>query len=379
MVDVGARRKATFIEELIARLEQHGIHRITQQDSDDNDDELPWTTYKMQGNPDREEPVDENNLDREPYYYQCVVCCKDLSEVSTIASSFSTLEDLHYHCGTAQHREATSFMSHPDSLATLHQEPQMDTQQYTSVFVNGHRLLISRSPGGGGMFYPLPHEADAEQRLQGTSDGGQVKSMWPPCVSSTFWYSPQQHLSPGCYQHVRIRAGARRNMIESPRGLLQCEHIPWAEYCTQSTVFKGAEPPSISLMALKRRRLESAETLMETNEYPRLCFERISTTSAGEEYFNQFCVDEGAEAGGAYGRLAVSEGDCFRLAYVDEEYNNVAPKESPADSDLPPSQVLTVELLRQMFPAAAKAAESSGGYEGSKFSLHSFGSFEGSV
>lgn len=87
---------------------------------------------------------------RERYYYLCVPCELRLTRMSEQAATVSMLQDVHYHFASAAHRRLAAWMADPDIDLTLVQTPHVHpVSYYTGVTINGVPLLLSRRPGGG--------------------------------------------------------------------------------------------------------------------------------------------------------------------------------------------------------------------------------------
>jgi hypothetical protein len=204
VVDVGEGHHPTGVEQLLARLEQHGLRRRLAAEDDaasyavdvavraeeerqsyreaipssvDGDEKQSGGssrsahggesgsavpagrgTLSQSESPTRHEDADA----REPYYYLCVPCELRLTRISRRAPPWRALEDVHYHFSSAAHRSTASWMADDDIDATLHCTPLVEpTSNYSRIFLNGIPTLLSRRPGGGDMFYPLPHELNA--------------------------------------------------------------------------------------------------------------------------------------------------------------------------------------------------------------------------
>lgn len=322
-VDVGAGKTATLVEELIARLEPHGVRRLLLEESGDQGEYENYVKNNKAKNSslllapsDSEstrlrssnsiERIEEDEEDsRNPYFYFCICCDCRLSAVSDTSSSMEMLQDIHYHSGMASHRKRLSWLVEPEQISrlsvemeagesplleeennvlddvdryvkeTLRNQPEWQhTEQYLRVFVNDMPVLLSRRPGGGDMFFPLPHEIeeqrwgerDAQQSLhqnsfpprgsaihllQGDSEKkefirnsttpldhyseteedehhwniheaekecGPLKPLCPPSVpQKSFWYYPMQSLSCHSHQHLFLAEDPREQRKNNQR------------------------------------------------------------------------------------------------------------------------------------------------------------------
>lgn len=188
VVDVGEGRVPTGVEQLLARLEQHGLRRRLATE----DDAAAYAVHvAVRVAEEREESREERHTRsgdashdgsvqgssdvaadaREPYYYLCVPCELRLTPVSRRAPPWQALEDVHFHFSSAAHRSTASWMADPDIDETLHSTPLVTPPaHYSRIFVNGIPTLLSRRPGGGDMFYPLPHELHEIRPAKDQSD-----------------------------------------------------------------------------------------------------------------------------------------------------------------------------------------------------------------
>lgn len=507
IVDVGEGKIATLIEELIARLEQHGIRRqvlsedemereagtewkentigmsssMAEQHPPNNISELPLLlgnesirstrlsatssvvergSTDMTGNQEgnaKPHTLDVGRADeRSPYYYTCVCCDRRLTAISTCAATMDMLQDIHYHCSTAKHRKSVSWMDDPDTMVTLRYTARVQyPEHYTCVYVNGVPMLLSRHPGGGEMFYPLPHETDLpllwkdedetphnnnpSQPMQSSSTGVVAaandtfhlstvsQGVWPDQhTTHSFWYNPLKSISCGAHQHVTLDpnfdmkytfcASVRRNAV--------CvEHVPYGSYATTSLLNKkqGRKAPLIQdekravLLTPRKRyreisssdnhgipsrrngqvtdteeesvlfateKLEEDEVAVVGVDHP--SHNSFSRSAAREAKVNLSTSTDAMPPGETRinapnsvspfpDRRVVEEGQSFRLVYMAvstlhaSKRSSASPEgarvyDSPSQQDSPSpgednnmsftavAPVLTVELLRRMFP-----------------------------
>lgn len=188
VVDVGHGRRATPVEHLLARLEQHGLRRRLLAEDDAASyavdvmarlDEEAHPELDPDGDADTailpssststasssigtaaSHCTDQRHAaTREAHYYLCVPCELRLTGIIRHPPAWCDLENAHFHFSSAAHRAAASWMADEDIDETLHTTPLVaPTHYYTRIYVNGVPTLLSRRPGGGDMFYPLPHE-----------------------------------------------------------------------------------------------------------------------------------------------------------------------------------------------------------------------------
>ncbi|KPA80896.1 hypothetical protein ABB37_04301 [Leptomonas pyrrhocoris] len=196
VVDVGEGHHPTAVEQLLARLEQHGLRRRLAAEDDaaayavdvavrtseeGHCDGSPTSAGSEDGVREKSRATESNSAAvgtssigsvfasrhgdadaREPYYYLCVPCELRLTRISRRAPPWRALEDVHFHFSSAAHRSTAAWMADDDIDETLRCTPLIaPTNQYSRIFLNGVPTLLSRRPGGGDMFYPLPHEMEA--------------------------------------------------------------------------------------------------------------------------------------------------------------------------------------------------------------------------
>ncbi|KAG5475316.1 hypothetical protein LSCM1_03429 [Leishmania martiniquensis] len=192
VVNVGDGRRATPVENLLARLEQHGLRRRMAAE-----DDAGAYAVDVAASADAEEATDDSSdkatasgnshaggsrdvspcpsrvgafpssapshapESREAYYYLCVPCELRLTRISRRPPRWRALEDVHFHFSSATHRATASWMADDDIDETLRSSPLVTpTHYYSRIYINGIPTLLSRRPGGGDMFYPLPHEEE---------------------------------------------------------------------------------------------------------------------------------------------------------------------------------------------------------------------------
>eukprot|EP00796_Vickermania_ingenoplastis_P008723 gene8723-6129_t len=317
VVNVGEGKTPTFIEELIARLEQHGIRRLLADEDDEENLGVPHA-----GTPDKGDSsvAQEDQSSRDPYYYCCVCCDIRLTPCCTTTPTMGMLQDIHYHCGTAKHKKSVFWMEDPDSLMTLPKSAEIDpTDHYIRVYVNGIPMLISRNPGGGDMFYPLPHEMDnpliqreKADETMGHTDG---LSIWPPADSDkSFWYYPMQTVSCHAHQHVFLdpRYKARRNTPNDH--LLMVQRVPLEEYNRESMLMRNAPPRKIMAFSLKRLRTEQSADLAPASPIIRGARARYRQEVFLEDA-EEYPPLENVKSNLELNRFLVSDGDNFRFGW----------------------------------------------------------------
>ncbi|CCW71103.1 unnamed protein product [Phytomonas sp. Hart1] len=164
VIDVGEGKRPNFTEQLLAHLEQHGLRRCYADEDDFAEfTASPEVVHEEAQETDHDETtstLSKQDDARRAYFYICVPCEIRLTKVYTHAATHNILEDAHYHFSSAAHRSTASWMADPDIDVTLSNSPLVDITGYTRIFVNGVPMLLSRRPGGGDMFYPLPHEQE---------------------------------------------------------------------------------------------------------------------------------------------------------------------------------------------------------------------------
>lgn len=292
VVDVGDGKTPTAVEQLIARLEQHGLRRCLLKESDIAECTVaPWVNVALDGGTpaarDGEDEVsgadhDDGNT-RESYYYMCVPCETRLTNVSVAPATKTMLDDMHYHFSSAAHREAASWMADPDIDETLTATPLIeDPHAYTRIHVNGVPMLLSRRPGGGDLFYALPHEADrvsARKVVRRASVMDKAEDTDPrkpgegllfpsPRYSSdaNYWYHPLTSVDTQCKQLVTLQRkdlldGAKNyltgNVIRqsTARRAIRVTHVPVEEYLQHTLLDKDRVTVRPCLFALQTHKL----------------------------------------------------------------------------------------------------------------------------
>lgn len=207
VVNVGEGRRATPVEHLLARLEQHGLRRrlvveddaaayavdvAARADTEESANEDDQVHASREGEAEAPGAVSscssgdgafsspapsQTPETREAYYYLCVPCELRLTRISRRPPRWRALEDVHFHFSSAAHRATASWMADDDIDETLRSTPLITpTHYYSRIYVNGVPTLLSRRPGGGDMFYPLPHEQDlvAPSSAVAARDGDRV-------------------------------------------------------------------------------------------------------------------------------------------------------------------------------------------------------------
>lgn len=341
-VDVGQGKSATLVEEFIARLEPHGVRRLLLSESGEDGEyerymenrhanqSSVFHTSALSVNAEGQEDESEEHQ-RSPYFYYCISCDCRLTPICSSSASMEMLQDIHYHCGLASHRKGLSWMVQPDQVPRLSRDGDntvdsysllddedmlandMDLyiketirnkpdwqhpEQYLRIYVNEMPVLLSRRPGGGDMFFPLPHEVeeqrwyeketsprdsggrespprwttrdhhDGEERREEVEhdhivepqhpiqdDDGRKEEAGPlrPLYSSSssqksFWYYPMQSLSCHAHQHLfymynpKAAKGFLQRLSPHDEELRQewiCVlDVPWEEYMQFSVVEK---------------------------------------------------------------------------------------------------------------------------------------------
>lgn len=368
----------TWIEELIARLSQHGVQRIHPIEEDARE------RGALHGDNCLEDtnggaPGLEQHESRERYCYYCLCCDKELTPWSTAPPTSAMLQDIHYHCATARHRRAVSWRDDSDALATLQRNPQLENpDHFIQVHVNGYPVLLSRHPGGGEMFYPLPHEThlvstlqsdpnvpsrDAEYpALHGGVSQGFKPPLWPSDAKQAYWYYPMQSLSCHSYQHVSLDCRYEHQYNAISKDMLKVEHIPWEEYHRESFLHGPQFPRhSIACMALKRTH-SSKGARFQQHLYAR---DKAAYPTTGEAA----CEED-------LSRYLVTDRELFRIIVTvdksgaDEGVGEGGIVSHTLTEDATRSTpVLTVELLQRLFPSVKRPRGSGSSCSNSHFSL----------
>ncbi|RNF17290.1 uncharacterized protein Tco025E_04878 [Trypanosoma conorhini] len=251
IVDVGEGVAANFFEQLLARLEQHGVRRCREEPEArpvHDDDASAAASLRSALEPGAEGA-------RAPYYYMCVPCELRLTQTSSSAATLAMLEDAHHHCASAEHRRIASWMGEPDIDCTLQNAPEMDPAGYARIHVNGVPLLLSRRPGGGDMFFPLPHEA---QGLERTAPAGMDGRLFATQPQTEVWHHPLRSIYTRArqllYRIDGVPPGHRNKGTQKQRLRSQfaVQHIPMENYATESFL-EGPTVPAI--FEVTRQRL----------------------------------------------------------------------------------------------------------------------------
>lgn len=321
IVDVGEGKHPTLVEHLLARLEQHGLRRCLcrEEGTEVYTAEVEAT---LETASDASASVAEADQ-REPYYYLCVPCELRLTPVSAAAASERMLQDVHYHFSSATHRRLASWMADPDIDATLSTSPLIDDPTaYGRAYVNGVPLLLSRRPGGGDLFFPLPHEADRVRTLpllQSGADGAAEvgvdlsRGVFPPPVygnDSTFWYRPVSSLFTQSRQVVQYdKEAVEKRPLE---GALSATRRLWRR-CSHRTLYVQhvslKEYEESTLLPLRKIPLQPVLVPLKRT--------RLAKEDLARKYVRRDGVD-GEKAMDTYAGDAQSFSDGFRVVYVQE-------------------------------------------------------------
>ncbi|ORC91670.1 uncharacterized protein TM35_000052660 [Trypanosoma theileri] len=275
IVDLGDGVMANFYEHLLARLEQHGLRRClaNEREDDDNNNTNKDDTNKNGMNVNHDMSLDEGKSNcastntpgeprdsieedaREPYYYLCVPCELPITKVSSRAATLSMLQDAHYHLCSAEHRRIASWMGEPDIDFTLQNSSELDPSGYTRIHVNGIPMLLSTRPGGGDMFFPLPHEINERDRSSPSGMDTLLTAtephteMWYRPLESIFTETKQMLYTTGFDGNLRTR---RWDEISRKRSRFILQHISKEKYEKESFV-EGETVPA--LFEIKPQRL----------------------------------------------------------------------------------------------------------------------------
>lgn len=428
VVDVGEGKVANQVEELLARMEQHGLRRCFAAE----DNPSTYTVDEVLRNSEAEISAtaacfggdDGDANKRETYFYLCVPCEQRLTMVSQRAADMRMLEDIHYHFSAAAHRSAASWMADPDIDETLKVSPLVyPSTCYSRIFVNGVPMLLSRNPGGGGMFYPLPHEADSIRPTHRHRDGfaGKVSEgnetsiglvsefngadypLFPPQKlrshegrDSVYWYHPIQSLYTGSIQVLR-RSGIEREPVQerktrfrvrraAARRMVKVDHVPLDVYRENSFMKFSSVPTQPTLFEVRKERvpkwvlasgLGEQEPLSRNGEDT----EDVPHRSIYTQPFEPLCSCN-AEVSPSWpshaAPLVVFEEDSYRLALRSEEDQKttgsiVAP--GPRAAELPQGQgtqehfKLTREALSQLTESRGLNGPFASPAEGDSYTL----------
>ncbi|CAJ1028856.1 hypothetical protein Q4I32_005006 [Leishmania shawi] len=327
VVNVGDGRRATLVEHLLARLEQHGLRRRlaaeddatsyavdvaargdTGESAEDGNDEVNTSgengTDGSRAAPSCSSsvgdfsPVAQSKASqtREAYYYLCVPCELRLTRISRRPPPWRALEDVHFHFSSATHRATASWMADDDIDETLHSTPLVTpTDYYSRIYVNGIPTLLSRRPGGGDMFYPLPHEQELVASLNASAacdydgvderHGSRTKSqsstvsvthtggLFPPSAprgaqggAPVLWHRALLSLYTKMVQVVRrtrsssladVSSDRRKYRVDRTRSriMVGVDHVSLGEYREQSWLPLYKVPLSLAVYRLRRERV----------------------------------------------------------------------------------------------------------------------------
>ncbi|KAF5223373.1 hypothetical protein TcYC6_0074270 [Trypanosoma cruzi] len=279
IVDVGEGVVANFFEQLLARLEQHGIRRClhddkeTYEDGTNNGDKnlhhiISLSDECSMASSLRPSVKQRMEDAREPYYYVCVPCELQLTETSTSAATLAMLQDVHYHCSSAEHRRIASWMGEPDIDRTLQNSAKIDPTGYAWIHVNGIPMLIPRRPGGGDMFFPLPHEAHNQERI---APSGMDGLLFATQQHTEVWNRPLRSIYTGTKQFLYTVDNNRRickkkwKTLKRRRNRFVLQHIPLDVYTTGTFVGDATVP---ALFEITQQRLpKKAQYGAETTGY----------------------------------------------------------------------------------------------------------------
>ncbi|KEG13593.1 hypothetical protein DQ04_00911050 [Trypanosoma grayi] len=269
IVDVGEGVTANMFEQLLARLEQHGLRRCLADEANDigaaaaGDDgggsgsrggeQAEGHHIHEVSRPLSEQPEGDA---RKPYYYLCVPCELRLTDVLMSAATLAMLQDAHYHFSSAEHRRIASWMGETDIDCTLQTSSELDPTAYARIHVNGVPMLLSTRPGGGDMFFPLPHEV-RERDITALSGAGEPLQLASSEPHTEVWNQPLRSIFTGAKQ-LLYTAEDREEVCVMHFPSLACrrsftvvQHIPMEVYREES--FVGcATVPALFEVAQKR-------------------------------------------------------------------------------------------------------------------------------
>ncbi|GET89731.1 hypothetical protein, conserved [Leishmania tarentolae] len=327
VVNVGDGRRATPVEHLFARLEQHGLRRrlateddaaayavdvAARSDTEDNTEDegddrhasgendteaLRTLSPCSSGRRALSSPApSEASETREAYYYLCVPCELRLTRISRRPPRWRALEDVHFHFSSAAHRATASWMADDDIDETLQSTPLITpTHYYSRIYVNGIPTLLSRRPGGGDMFYPLPHEQDLVPASSAAAprdcdhddgwhfprtgshsseaSGAPAGRFFPPTTlrgaqggAPVFWHRALPSIDTGTVQVVHrtrsssladLPADRRRYRVARTRSraMVGVYHCSLDEYREHSWMPQHKVPMSLAMYRLRRERI----------------------------------------------------------------------------------------------------------------------------
>ncbi|KAG8342952.1 hypothetical protein ERJ75_000204600 [Trypanosoma vivax] len=357
IVNVGEGVKANIYEQLLARLEQHGLRRCFVEDADeanleareesgddativDDDGRLSLISGWTYGNPCTSES-------RSPYYYMCVPCEMKLTATCTTAATLRMLQDAHYHFSSAKHRCEASWMGEQDIDRTLNNSAEVDVNGYMRIYVNGIPMLLPRRPGGGDMFYPLPHEEfDYRDRATSVGRDGHLHTIMR---RKEYWYRPLQSIFTGTKQLVysadsRVRLRTKKTPLRfQRRNGVVILHVPMDTYAKESFVDGPTVP---ALFQVDRKRMPKVGKNETSDGY------RVAYVASKKP---MMVWNEKDARPTALNRTVVSDGDIYRVALIHADVAKALlsgePVEEPdhgviAEDNEPAT--LTLEALRRI-------------------------------
>ncbi|KAH9593017.1 hypothetical protein LSM04_004370 [Trypanosoma melophagium] len=380
IVDVGDGVVANFFEHLLARLEQHGLRRCLADETHHNDmsgrhsnnGDNNHNSYDHDNNNNNNRDIshdmsfdEERSINaslrtsggggehksyidvdtREPYYYLCVPCELQLTAISTRAATLEMLQDAHHHLSSAEHRRIASWMGEPDIDCTLQNSSELDPTGYTRIHVNGIPMLLSTRPGGGDMFFPLPHEIHERDRATPSEMDALLTAVEP---QTEMWYRPLESLFTGTKQML-YTTGFDGNLRKSKwdeisrrRSRFILQHIPKEKYENESFVEAETVP---ALFEITPQRLpKKSKDGTQLNGY------RLSYTVSKKPI-----TVWNSDIKPTLNRIIVKNDGVYRVALIKaSEADHMMSEESHLDltqdyqSSENVGQVLTVEALSQV-------------------------------
>ncbi|SCU71351.1 class I transcription factor A, subunit 3 [Trypanosoma equiperdum] len=361
IVDVGEGVKANDVEELMARLEQHGLRRVLAENEGGTGALHAADGAHGTENCDTStEDIDEDDSceKRAPYYYMCVPCELSLTEISTKPATMRMLQDAHYHFSSAEHRCIASWMGVVDIEKTLAVTSRLEVGGYIRIFVNGIPFLISARPGGGGMFYPLPHET-VEAREQ---SGRNAEPSKGTAVRKEIWYRPLQSVFTRCKQILYTAASRQKLRGESSpfraqrRNGIVLLHIPMKTYERESFI-RGPSVPA--LFEVQRERVSNKKRRHKDNG-TRTCYVMRERPIAAWE-------DED-DSTDAISKVTVKEEGVYRLVLLCSDDVRRSMRQAEEEEHEPETRVsgevthpLTVEALQMIGGTTREESNQSDG------------------
>lgn len=263
-VEVGEGVVPNLYEELLARLEPHGVRRTLFSEDPTAYDVLPGVDPAPGHKRKREEDSVRWEDKREPFYYLCVPCELRLTVVSTHSATELMLQDVHHHVSSADHRRFAAILGDQTIDSTLQRTPTFQsTKDYARIYVNGVPMLVSLRPGGGDLFHHVhgyPGHPAAKHAFtsaepafeneppENPQNAIQHGTLFPRVNSALYWYNPLVSVFTWCRQLPVIKSAYPTLRVATD----YTHRIPLAFYMKHSPSFTNQAPLFPVILPLKR-------------------------------------------------------------------------------------------------------------------------------